>query len=100
MKRRYSITALCGMGLGTSSIARMAIMDYLKKRDIDASVTVADIGSVKGINSDVILTTKSMGSHIPSDIAEKSAVLLVTNLIKRDEIEAKLDEFFSTQNAD
>ena len=48
MDKRYKITALCGMGLGTSSLARMAIMD-------------------------------------------------VTNLIKKDEINAKLDEFFAGQ---
>ena len=49
MDKRYKITALCGMGLGTSSLARMAIMDYVKSHGIDATVTVADIGSVKSI---------------------------------------------------
>lgn len=43
MDKRYKITALCGMGLGTSSLARMAIMDYVKSHGIDATVTVADI---------------------------------------------------------
>lgn len=96
MKKRYSITALCGMGLGTSSLARMAIMDYVKSHGIDANVTVADIGSVKGITSDIILTTKSMANHIPSSVNEQSTVILVTNLIKKDEINSKLDEYFSS----
>lgn len=96
MKKRYSITALCGMGLGTSSLARMAIMDYVKSHGIDANVTVADIGSVKGITSNIILTTKSMANHIPSSVSEQSTVILVTNLIKKDEINSKLDEYFSS----
>lgn len=96
MGKRYSITALCGMGLGTSSLARMAMMDYVKSRGIDANVTVADIGSVKGITSDIILTTKSMASHIPNSVSEQSTVILVTNLIKKDEINSKLDEYFSS----
>ena len=96
MGKRYSITALCGMGLGTSSLARMAIMDYVKSRGIDANVTVADIGSVKGITSDIILTTKRMASQSPNSVSEQSTVILVTNLIKKDEINSKLDEYFSS----
>lgn len=97
MEKRYQITALCGMGLGTSSLARMAIMDYVKSHGLNANVTVADIGSIKGINADIILTTKSMASHISDDIKERTAVLYVTNLIKKDEINAKLDEYFAQQ---
>ena len=74
MDKRYKITALCGMGLGTSSLARMAIMDYVKSHDIDATVTVADIGSVKSIDADIILTTKSMASHISDDIRSRTTV--------------------------
>lgn len=95
MDKRYKITALCGMGLGTSSLARMAIMDYVKSHGIDA--TVADIGSVKSIDADIILTTKSMASHISDDIRSRITVMYVTNLIKKDEINAKLDEFFAGQ---
>lgn len=97
MDKRYKITALCGMGLGTSSLARMAIMDYVKSHGIDATVTVADIGSVKSIDADIILTTKSMASHITDDIRSRTTVMHVTNLIKKDEINAKLDEFFAGQ---
>ena len=57
------------MGLGTSSLARMAIMDYVKSHGIVATVTVADIGSVKSIDADIILTTKSMASHIATTFA-------------------------------
>ncbi len=97
MTKRYKITALCGMGLGTSSLARMAIMDYVKAHDIDANVTVADIGSVKSLDADIVLTTKSMSRHITDDMANRMAVIYVTNLIKKDEIAEKLDEYFSQQ---
>ena len=65
---------------------------------IDATVTVADIGSVKSIDADIILTTKSMASHISDDIRSRTTVMYVTNLIKKDEINAKLDEFFAGQD--
>ena len=83
MDKRYKITALCGMGLGTSSLARMAIMDYVKSHGIDATVTVADIGSVKSIDADIILTTKSMASHITDDIRSRTTVMYVTNTSRR-----------------
>ena len=83
------------MGLGTSSLARMAIMDYVRSHGINAEVTVADIGSVRGLNSDIIITTKSMSSHITDDIKQRTTVIYVTNLIKKDEISEKLDEYFS-----
>lgn len=95
MEKRIKITALCGMGLGTSSLARMAIMDYVRSHGINAEVTVADIGSVRGLNSDIIITTKSMSSHITDDIKQHTTVIYVTNLIKKDEISEKLDEYFS-----
>ena len=97
MEKRIKITALCGMGLGTSSLARMAIMDYVRSHGINAEVTVADIGSVRGLNSDIIITTKSMSSHITDDIKQRTTVIYVTNLIKKDEISEKLDEYFSEQ---
>ena len=95
MEKRIKITALCGMGLGTSSLARMAIMDYVRSHGINAEVTVADIGSVRGLNSDISITTKSMSSHITDDIKQRTTVIYVTNLIKKDEISEKLDEYFS-----
>jgi PTS system ascorbate-specific IIB component len=95
MDKRYKITALCGMGLGTSSIARMAIMDYVKQHGINAQVDVSDIGSIKGLNSDIILTTKSMSSHISDEIKSKIAVLYVSNLINKKEINSTLDNYFS-----
>ena len=94
MDKRYKITALCGMGLGTSSLARMAIMDYVKSHGIDATVTVAAIGSVNFRHS---TPPKSMASHITDDIRSRTTVMYVTNLIKKDEINAKLDEFFAGQ---
>ena len=99
MDKRYKITALCGMGLGTSSLARMAIMDYVKSHGIDATVTVADIGSVKSIDADIILTTKSMASHITDDIRSRTTVMYVTNLIKKDEINVEIADGYLTIQA-
>lgn len=38
-----------------------------------------------------------MASHITDDIRSRTTVMYVTNLIKKDEINAKLDEFFAGQ---
>lgn len=94
MNKKYEITALCGMGLGTSSLARMSIMDFIKKYKIPANVTVADIGMIKGLKSDIIITTKSMSTHIPKDIYNNTKVIFVTNLIKKDEINKNLINIF------
>lgn len=99
MDKRYEITALCGMGLGSSSIARMAIMEFVDKYKINAFVNVADIGMIKGLKSDIVLTTKSMESHIPKEMYENMKVVFVTNLMKKDEINNSLYKIFKEWGA-
>ena len=99
MDKRYEITALCGMGLGSSSIARMVIMEFIDKYKINASVNVADIGMIKGLRSDIVLTTKSMESHIPKEMYENMKVVFVTNLMKKDEINNSLYKIFKEWGA-
>lgn len=94
MERTYKITALCGMGLGSSSLARMAIIDFAKAHNIKAAVNVADIGMIKGIVSDIIVTTKSMSSHIPKEFYDTTKVIFVTNLIAKKELNDKLEQVF------
>lgn len=99
MDKRYEITALCGMGLGSSSIARMVIMEFVDKYKINAFVNVADIGMIKGLKSDIVLTTKSMESHIPKEMYENMKVVFVTNLMKKDEINNSLYKIFKEWGA-
>lgn len=94
MEKTYRITALCGMGLGSSSIARMSITDFVKAHNIKALVTVADIGMIKGMVSDIVVTTKSMSTHIPKEFYDKTKVIFVTNLIAKKELNDKLEQAF------
>lgn len=99
MEKTYKVTALCGMGLGSSSLARMAIIDFAKTHNIKASVNVADIGMIKGIVSDIIVTTKSMSSHIPKDFYDNMKIVFVTNLIAKKELNEKLEQVFKELGA-
>lgn len=83
------------MGLGSSSLARMAIMDFVKQHNIKASVDVADIGMIKGLKSDIVVTTKGMGSHISKEFCETTKVIFVTNLIAKKELNEKLEQLFT-----
>lgn len=78
------IVCLCGMGLGSSLIAKMNVEDLLKELGIKASVETCDVGSIKSEVADYYITTKELAKNIPPENASKTIVL--TNFVKKDEI--------------
>lgn len=78
------IVCLCGMGLGSSLIAKMNVEDLLKELGIKASVETCDVGSIKSEVADYYITTKELAKNIPSEKSEKTIIL--TNFVKKDEI--------------
>lgn len=78
------IVCLCGMGLGSSLIAKMNVEDLLKELGLKANVETCDVGSIKSEVADYYITTKELAKNIPSEKSDKTIVL--TNFVKKDEI--------------
>jgi ascorbate PTS system EIIB component len=87
------IICLCGMGLGSSLIAKMNIEVVLKDMDIQATVETCDIGSIRSERADLYVTTRELADNIPSENAGKTVIL--TNFVRKDEIRTAMVEALS-----
>ena len=87
--KRFKIVTVCGCGLCSSLIAKMAIDEILVDAGIDASIDTADGTSALGQKCDFYVTTKQF-----VDLLENCGrpVVAVSNFVNRDELRAKLLE--------
>lgn len=85
------ILAVCGMGLGTGLLLRMNTEEALKRMGVEADVSVADIGSARGMGSgaDLVLTSNELAEQLGP---VKGQLVTVQNFFDKAEIERKLRE--------
>lgn len=69
------ITCVCGMGMGSSLIAKMNIEGILSQEGIDAEVDNCDLGSVSSKDSDWYVTTRELANNMPEHIKDRTIVL-------------------------
>lgn len=85
------IVCVCGMGLGSSVIAKMNIEQVLKKMDLSATVDTCDLGSVRSVPADLYVTTRELAVSMPAEIQSKTIVL--TNFVRKVEIESSIGDY-------
>jgi PTS system ascorbate-specific IIB component len=79
------IICICGMGLGSSVLAKMNIENVLDNLGVDAQVDTCDIGSIRSVEGNLYVTTRELEENLSAKIKDKTVVL--TNFVKKDEIE-------------
>lgn len=84
------IVAICGAGIGSSGILKVNAERVLRKLDIEAEVTAADIASIATVAADaqIILTGAEFVEAIGKTFAE---VIVVDNYFDTAELQAKLE---------
>lgn len=82
------ITCVCGMGMGSSLIAKMNIEGILSQEGIDAEVDNCDLGSVSSKDSDWYVTTRELANNMPEHIKDRTIVL--SDFISLDVIRAEI----------
>ncbi|ROP48957.1 PTS system ascorbate-specific IIB component [Enterobacter sp. BIGb0383] len=88
------IICVCGMGLGSSVIAKMNIEQVLKNMGISATVDTCDLGSVRSVRSvaaDLYVTTRELAINMPAELQDKTVVL--TNFVRKVEIESCMEAY-------
>lgn len=85
------IVTICGMGLGTSLMLKMNIENILKSIGKSAQIDNVDLGSIKGINADLVIAPKDMESRLKDVPLPK---IFINNLIDKLELEQRLKEYF------
>lgn len=69
------IYCVCGMGLGSSLIAKMNLDKILQDEGIQASVENCDIGNIVGMAGDYYVTTKELAANMPAEFKDKTIIL-------------------------
>lgn len=84
------IVTICGAGIGSSGILKVNAERVLRKLDIEATVTAADIASVKDVAADaqVILTSAEFVDAIGKTFAD---VIVINNYFDTEELSTKLE---------
>lgn len=85
------IVCVCGMGLGSSVIAKMNIEQVLKKMNLSATVDTCDLGSVRSVCADLYVTTRELAVSMPTEVQSKTIVL--TNFVRKVEIESSIGDY-------
>lgn len=81
------IATLCGMGFGTSMMLALAIRKVLKEESITATVDPIDLGSFKSMQADIVVAPRDMERQMKG---AKARVVLIDNLIDKEEIKTKV----------
>jgi PTS system ascorbate-specific IIB component len=88
------ILAVCGMGLGSALLLRMLVEKAVKKLNLDAQVTVADISTARGAgtDADIIVTSAELAEQLGT---VQGKVVTIKNYIDVDEMTEKLSKVVS-----
>lgn len=84
------IVTICGAGIGSSGILKVNVERVLRKLDIEATVTAADLESVRIVAADaqVILTSAEFVAAIGETFAD---IIVVENYFDTEELTTKLE---------
>lgn len=85
------IICVCGMGMGSSLIAKMNIESILNKNQQNVIVDNCDIGSIASTDADWYVTTYELSENMPQTLKNKTIIL--SDFINVDMIEEKLKEY-------
>lgn len=79
-----TIYCICGMGFGTSLMLKMTISDILEKRNIRADVSAWDLGSAKGVKTDLFIMSEDMKNNVDG---LDGKIVFVKNMTDEKEVE-------------
>ena len=83
------IIAVCGLGVGSSVIAKINIESILSEEGKDeVDVDTVDLGSIRSAPADIYVTTRELFEDFPEEDKEKTIVL--TNFVDKNDIKEHL----------
>ncbi len=81
------ILSVCGNGLGSSLILKMAVEKVLKSENLKANVVVSDLSNAKGLDADYIVASPEIAERLKD---HKATVISIKNMMDKNEIKEKL----------
>ncbi|WP_367295872.1 PTS sugar transporter subunit IIB [Levilactobacillus yonginensis] len=84
------IIAVCGLGVGSSVIAKMNIESIVSDEGKDdVTVDTIDLGSIRSAPADIYVTTRELFDNFPEE--DKAKTIVLTNFVDKNDIKAHLD---------
>lgn len=80
------IVTVCGLGVGSSLILKMTVESALSKLGKKATIEHWDMGTIKGVNADLIITTEGFRKNFK----DQDNVIFVNNIVDLNEVQEKL----------
>ena len=88
------IITVCGLGVGSSLIMKISVENAAKQLGIKCNIEHWDMGTVKGKQCDLIVTTTSFEKNF----ANQNNVIYVKNIVDVNEIKLKLEDYLKASN--
>ncbi len=82
MAKKIKIVTVCGCGLGSSLMAKVAIEKIVKEFGVTPSIEACDAGTAKGYVSDTVVTTNMLKKRVGE--IEGTPVLAVGSFMDED----------------
>ncbi len=97
-RRNIKLLAICGNGLGSSMIVKMALEEVLAELEINAVVESTSVAEAAGMMpfSDIILTSAGFWPGIQDRVPEGKHVIVVNNLLDKEELSNAVRETIDT----
>ncbi|WP_318766508.1 PTS sugar transporter subunit IIB [Lactiplantibacillus carotarum] len=89
------IISVCGLGVGSSVIAKLNIESIMTAEQRDVDVDTIDLGSIKSAPADIYVTTRELYDDFPDDGDYRAKTLVLTNFVDQADIKAHLDARFA-----
>ncbi|SHH72644.1 PTS sugar transporter subunit IIB [Sporanaerobacter acetigenes] len=84
------IVTVCGLGVGSSLILKITVDNVMKELGIKCNIEHWDMGTVKGRNADLIVTT----SGFKKNFEGQDNVIFIDNIVDEKEVKDKLSAYF------
>lgn len=89
------IQAICGFGVGSSTLLKIKIQGVLKELGVKANVFTGDVSTATSTECDVIFTSNELAENLKS--RSKVPVIVINNFIDTKEIKEKSEAFLATR---
>lgn len=83
------IVTVCGLGVGSSLILKMTVDSAMAKLGKKAIIEHWDMGTIKGVNADLIVTTEGFRKNF----VDQDNVIFIDNIVDVNEVYEKLKDY-------
>lgn len=95
--KELRVQAVCGFGVGSSTLLKMKLDQAFKKNGISATVFAGDVATASSVECDVIFTSLELAENLKQ--RAKVPVIVIHSFVDKVEIENKAMAFVNSVKA-